>query len=240
MKRPAVFFDFDDTLHPFLESYMRAIRTLRPLFVEAGRPYDEEPLCQGLHAAWLDPWTRYMAGEDDEESLWWTWFSGGVRMVDGDIDEASLRTLHGHFLAQMRTSIVPYGDVEATLAELRSVYTVGLLSNGAAREQSLRVQGSGLAQLVDVVIIAGEHQLFKPQRGLFDVACRLADAAPADCVLVGDSARDDVAGAQAAGWRGVWLNRDGRSWPADLARPDAEIASLRDLPDVLRTWRTGA
>jgi len=240
LKRPAVFFDFDDTLHPFIESYMRAIRTLRPLFEQAERPYDEERLCERLHAAWLDPWTRYMAGEHDEESLWWTWFSGGVKRMDPDIDDEFLRTLHEHFLTQMRTSIIPYADVEATLSELRPAYTVGLLSNGAAREQALRVQGSGLAPLVDVVIIAGEHQLFKPQQALFDVACRMADATPGDCVLVGDSARDDVAGAKAAGWRGIWLNRDGRSWPTDLAQPDAEIVSLRELPSVLRAWMTRA
>jgi putative hydrolase of the HAD superfamily len=45
--------------------------------------------------------------------------------------------------------------------------------------------------------------------------------------MVGDSLANDVAGAQAAGWTGVWLNREGA--PTPKAVPDLMIRSLREL-----------
>jgi putative hydrolase of the HAD superfamily len=51
-------------------------------------------------------------------------------------------------------------------------------------------------------------------------------------VHVGDSLEHDVAGAQAAGWKAVWLNRDGVPNGTGL-RPDAEIASLHELDTVV-------
>ena len=36
----------------------------------------------------------------------------------------------------------------------------------------------------------------------------------------------DVAAAQAVGLRAVWVNRFGRTWPEDLAPPQAEVADL--------------
>jgi FMN phosphatase YigB (HAD superfamily) len=51
--------------------------------------------------------------------------------------------------------------------------------------------------------------------------------------MVGDSLRNDVDGALAAGLgAAVWVNRDGRPRPAD--RPDLrEIAGLGELPAAL-------
>ncbi|WP_395797872.1 HAD family hydrolase [Arthrobacter sp. FW306-04-A] len=46
-------------------------------------------------------------------------------------------------------------------------------------------------------------------------------------IMVGDSLANDVAGAQAAGWTGVWLNREGAATPN--AVPDLMIRTLHEL-----------
>jgi FMN phosphatase YigB (HAD superfamily) len=50
--------------------------------------------------------------------------------------------------------------------------------------------------------------------------------------MIGDSLPHDVAGAQQAGWRGIWLNRDRRVRPDDVL-PDAELDTLLNLPAAL-------
>jgi putative hydrolase of the HAD superfamily len=55
---------------------------------------------------------------------------------------------------------------------------------------------------------------------------------PARWVHVGDEMVTDVEGAQAYGMLAVWLNRSGVGAPPG-ARPDGEIASLHDLPDLV-------
>lgn len=49
---------------------------------------------------------------------------------------------------------------------------------------------------------------------------------------MGDSLTNDVAGAQGAGMRSVWLNRDGRE-NGSAVQPEFEITSLTELPEVL-------
>src|SRR5438552_2260697 len=51
-------------------------------------------------------------------------------------------------------------------------------------------------------------------------------------VHVGDEIVTDVAGAQRYGMIAVWLNRGGAEAPVGVV-PDAEIASLHELPDLV-------
>lgn len=59
-----------------------------------------------------------------------------------------------------------------------------------------------------------------------------AGVEPSSIVHVGDSVEHDVAGAQAAGLRAIWLNRRGLPRPAGPV-PDGEISSLADLPAAI-------
>ena len=61
--------------------------------------------------------------------------------------------------------------------------------------------------------------------------------APAACVLVGDHPLNDVVGAKRAGWRAVWIDRDGGGAfsriPAARSSPTPSWRTLDELPDVL-------
>jgi phosphoglycolate phosphatase-like HAD superfamily hydrolase len=73
-------------------------------------------------------------------------------------------------------------------------------------------------------------------RRLFDIAADHIAVPSARLAMVGDSLTHDVAGAQHAGWHGIWLNRGRRGHP-DEVLPDAELDTLRDLPAVLAAMR---
>jgi HAD superfamily hydrolase (TIGR01458 family) len=80
----------------------------------------------------------------------------------------------------------------------------------------------------------GQHAvvLGKPAKPFFLAAAERLGLPPGEVVMVGDDARADVAGAQAAGLRGV-LVKTGKFRPADLAgeaRPDGTIDSIAELP----------
>jgi putative hydrolase of the HAD superfamily len=68
--------------------------------------------------------------------------------------------------------------------------------------------------------------------GLFVAALEHSGLPAEVAVHVGDSLECDVAGAQAAGFRAVWLNRDGAPNDSPI-RPDAEIATLDELDAVV-------
>jgi putative hydrolase of the HAD superfamily len=73
------------------------------------------------------------------------------------------------------------------------------------------------------------HGRMKPCPTIFAAALEQARAEPADGVLVGDSLDADVAGAQAAGLRGILLDRDDRH----LSVEDERIRSLHELPPLI-------
>jgi HAD superfamily hydrolase (TIGR01458 family) len=80
----------------------------------------------------------------------------------------------------------------------------------------------------------GQHAvvLGKPAKPFFLAAAERLGLPPGEVVMVGDDARADVAGAQAAGLRGV-LVKTGKFRATDLtgeARPDGTIDSIAELP----------
>jgi putative hydrolase of the HAD superfamily len=46
---------------------------------------------------------------------------------------------------------------------------------------------------------------------------------------IGDDPWADVAGATQAGMQAVWLNRDAREWPKELAAPPRTISTLAEI-----------
>jgi HAD superfamily hydrolase (TIGR01458 family) len=76
----------------------------------------------------------------------------------------------------------------------------------------------------------------KPSPEFFAAALKSLGAAPPEAAVLGDDLESDVAGAQAAGLRGI-LVRTGKFRPEDLERsairPDAVLGSLAELPSLL-------
>ena len=90
-----------------------------------------------------------------------------------------------------------------------------------------------MAHYFDAVTVAGEVGVGKPDARAFAAALKAAGATPGRTVMVGDSLRRDVQGAQQAGLRAFWLNRTCAKHELDVV-PDAEMTSLSELPALLR------
>jgi len=115
-----------------------------------------------------------------------------------------------------------------TLAALTPRPVLGLVSNGNTDPERC-----GLPGRFQFALFAHHHGVKKPDRRFFEVAIREAGCEASQIVHVGDSLVSDVAGAQAAGIRAVWLNRDRLSNTSGI-EPDIEIVSLGELPALCR------
>ncbi|MBT2551907.1 HAD family hydrolase [Arthrobacter sp. ISL-5] len=141
-------------------------------------------------------------------------------------DDALAAHLNAFYLERRFADVELYDDVLLVLAELRRSHRVGLLSNGNSYPHRL-----GLEDLFEASVLSQDHGIEKPDKRIFDIASALLPGEPR--IMVGDSLRNDVEGAQSAGWTGIWLNRDGAPTPNDAA-PDLVIRSLRDLLELAR------
>jgi HAD superfamily hydrolase (TIGR01549 family) len=82
----------------------------------------------------------------------------------------------------------------------------------------------------DAYILSYEVGLAKPDPAIFQAACEALECEPAEAVMVGDSMRSDVAGAQNAGLQARWLNRaDGQT--LHHALQGLELSTQRQVSD---------
>ena len=151
---------------------------------------------------------------------------GGDEAAD---DELAQQLAHSYFTHRDCDPAL-FPDTIPGLDALRDDYRLGLLSNGSRLPETV-----GLNGYFESVVFAQDHRVAKPDKGIFDVVERELGVGPEVCVLVGDHPVNDVAGAHGAGWRSVWIDRDGAApFPGDGPQPDAVVATLTELPDVLR------
>jgi putative hydrolase of the HAD superfamily len=106
---------------------------------------------------------------------------------------------------------------------------VALLTNSAQAPTEVKLEALDLAGRFDVVVTTDTLGFGKPDPRVYLEACRLVGVEPGRVVCVGDNLEWDVLGAEAAGLRAVWLDREGRG----TSEPVASVRALDELTAVL-------
>ena len=163
---------------------------------------------------------------------------GGTAATDpGDRDpaarEAFFATAFAHYAEPAAWRLFP--EVPGVLAELaQRGFTLAVISNFDRRLGPV-LAGLGLAGFFRATVASSEAGAAKPDQGIFQLARRrLGDPPAAQLLHVGDSLREDVHGALAAGWRATWLDR-GAGSTGSVPPGVARIASLAELPDAVQS-----
>ncbi len=246
--------DLDDTLiveestaHASLELAAGQVPDLDPeqvrkaVLTEARRRWRAGPyatVCAELGiASWEGLWSTFegchprLAGlrewaPDYRRRTW----QAALASLGVDEDEGARACADAYIAAQRRGHPLIEGT-EPTVRALARDYRLGLLTNGPSDIQRLKLEATGLGDLFDAVVVSGEEGVAKPDPAVFTVVLDRLGGDPETTVMVGDSWDRDVVGAEAAGWRAVWIS-DGRPSPD----PDRDVPSVRgvaELPDLL-------
>jgi putative hydrolase of the HAD superfamily len=89
--------------------------------------------------------------------------------------------------------------------------------------------------------LSAEMGCLKPDLAAVQAVQRRLGLFPGELAMVGDSWRDDIIGALAAGWTAVWVNRKGA--PRPPVDPEAELVEIPDLvsvPTLIDNLQAGA
>lgn len=148
-------------------------------------------------------------------------------LAEGGEDPAHARPAFEALYVE-RNRVAFYDDALPALDALRARFPLAALTNGNA--DLVRI---GIAGHFTVRVAAREMGMAKPERGIFEHTARQLGVAVGDVLHVGDDPWLDVDGAARAGMRTCWVNREGATWPAELPRPDLEVATLAALVAAL-------
>ncbi|MBF4634949.1 HAD family hydrolase [Agreia pratensis] len=100
------------------------------------------------------------------------------------------------------------------LSQLGELVAIGeqlvIVSNGDGRQQRMKLERTGLAEIVAGSAISGDLGVKKPDARIFAAARDIAGGDGLAC-MVGDNIEADIAGARAAGFATAWVSH-GRPW----------------------------
>jgi putative hydrolase of the HAD superfamily len=123
-----------------------------------------------------------------------------------------------------------YPETAATLEQLRQQgFTLGVISNFDSRLFGL-LDGLGIAQFFDPVVISTQAGAAKPEATIFKQALTRAGSSPAEAIHIGDSYEADITGAQQAGLTPILVERSGKNQNAEGC---LQVKNLLELLTIL-------
>ena len=255
----AVLLDLDDTLLPDAPAARAALRQTcrraaegrrldpdrlhRTIRRTASRRFYSSPQsARGLRvgmSSWEALWGSYADGGEE-----WSAYHAWTRVYRRRVWEESLRMegtrdpvlaadLARMFVRERRRRLRPFPDALPLLEALRGRHAVAIVTNGAGPQQREKLERSGLALHLPVVVTSEDAGIKKPDPRPFEIALERLGVGPDEAVMVGNSLGTDVLGARNAGVRAIWLDRSGRGVPSDREPPEEVIRSLAELPERL-------
>jgi HAD superfamily hydrolase (TIGR01662 family) len=166
-----------------------------------------------------------------------SWVDRGWRTLGLELDEPLLREITPPLFATEKDGLSCTEGTCETLHELHAAgYALGCVTNTLADDAGIRamLRLYGIEDVMSCVVVSTEMGLRKPHPALFEQALSELRVAPHEALFVGDSPAYDIAGAAAAGMRTVLTTQYvTRSMDGCDARPDAIIAHVRELRDVV-------
>ena len=126
-----------------------------------------------------------------------------------------------------------YPEVQETLATLRAHgLRIAILSNGESSMLDAAVEAAGIADSLDAVLSVEEVGIYKPHPSVYQLVVDGLGVEAANVSFQSSNAWD-ANGAAAFGFRVAWCNRFGQGQERVPEAPDAEIATLAELPALL-------
>ena len=215
----AALFDFDDTLVDTTEALIQLDKYWYRTLPRDNRPETEEEFI----ARMFEPHPLLLGLRD-----------ACIRMLDiwpgcfPDVDSA-LRA-HNEAEAKM-VSLDP--RTEAMLLDLKSARVpLGVVTNGPTELQWAKARNTGVADLVDAVVVSEEFGVNKPHPSIFTHALDLIGASASETLFVGDNPEADIVGASEVGMQTAWMSH-GRSWQIASPRPTYVIDHVWDVRPLL-------
>ena len=236
----AVLFDLDNTLIDDDDSVRRAIAAACEEAVSLVPGLTVDQLTDAYFRISIAVWTeldlarRTVARGTEVTGAQYRRLCWGQTLGEFGVTEEAVITRVVESYAFWRDKLLPlYPETEEVLAALRPHVKLAIITNGTADTHRRKLARLGYDQSFDYCVVAGEFGPVKPNPAIFLHTAERLGVEPGECMMVGDNAETDVAGAQGAGMTGVWLNRGGWPLPPDLPEPDFVIADLRQLLDLL-------
>lgn len=220
----AICLDIDDTLVDYLASGRAGLAAL----VGCDRAWDHWAELTELH------YDRFLSGEIDFDTMRLQRTKAFFAERGEWLSDSEVALREATRMDAMRGAWRLFDDALPCLHLLRSAgLMLAAITNASGSHQRAKLVALGLIDTFDVLVIAGEVGLAKPDPAIFHLACTRLGVRRDQVVHVGDRLDLDAMAAVEAGLlAGVWLVRDAQLPPSPPVGVHM-IGSLLELPAIL-------
>ncbi|MDE7297699.1 MAG: HAD-IA family hydrolase [Lachnospiraceae bacterium] len=224
-----IFFDLDDTLLDYQDA---ETNVMRRLFAAGGRPCSAQTEKE-LWEMSSYYWDKYRLTDSEDtfiqenyHALFYNYLADFMaelgRRYGFACPPERLQALFLEYLSQESRAVE---GAEEVLRFFRERAVLMLASNGLEWVQKRRL--GKLAPYFGGMLISEEAGVIKPGRRFWELALERAGCEPQNCLMVGDSLKNDILGAAAFGMDTCWVNRKGKERGG--AAPTWEVRELREM-----------
>ncbi len=238
MKIKALLFDFDETLFVNEESTRESVRYA---WVWAQKEYPNIST-EKVVDAYMDSRDKFWHADDTQvipeiqqgaihvRRVLWSKTLNTLGIQRDDLLDALVQ----RFGEKRYETWHLYPESLEILDLLKKSYQLVMITNGISEIQRGKIAKVNVESYFHPILVSGELGISKPNARFFYQAAEEACVKYSECMVIGDSVRNDIGGAKNARMISVWINRNGQL-PRPSILPDYEIKTLRELPVVLKT-----
>ncbi len=237
----AVFLDMDETLCATSLANDKALLGLAAWVAERFPSMDADMFCQrylaGIYKELNTDYPQLISLLVDEGQFRCLLIQLLFKEQNQTIDDDCAQQLQQYFDDERMVHFDFFPQVKTMLEELRTRFTLVLITNGPTFSQYPKIDAVNLRSLVDAVIIGGEEPEEKPAASIFQKALNLAGCEAHEAVHVGDSLSCDIEGAQQMGIKTIWVDTlrlsDQQAIQNGRYEPDAVIQAPFEMKPVI-------
>jgi putative hydrolase of the HAD superfamily len=219
-----VFFDLFETL--ITEKTRSAYRSRTPIYVKLRTTKDR------MSKWWEDFGDRVMTGGFPDSLTRFLHIRDEVGSPVSDQEIAEITREYELWKHRVLSKVDP--GVFKMLGRVRSLgLGIGIISNAMPNEV-LSWDSCPLRDHVDDVVFSCSVGIMKPDREIYELACRRLGVESSDAYFVGDGNFDELRGAASAGMKAIqaaWYHQQEVAWPWTHPLPRAD--SIESLPSLL-------
>ena len=223
-----IYFDLDDTLLNHKKAEQNALSDLKQQY-NLFSDVEIEELKSTYHNINKNLWEQYGKGEIDRHILHRKRFEDTMRELR--IDSTKYTEAGELYMSFYRKHWEWIDGAELAFEQIRDRFPVGLITNGFAETQWLKIKQFNFEELVSQIVISEEVGVMKPHPKIFNYSTELVGVDRSEILYVGDSLTSDVIGAKKAGWKVAWFTSSPTSEDKDLA--DFVFDDFEELVDFI-------
>ena len=222
MKYSYVLFDADETLFRF-----DILAGMTRMFKKYGVNFTKDDYIH-YQKTNKELWVDYQNGVISADYLQVTRFNEWSAKLN-----VSAKELNDAFLDAMAQICEPLPGAIELLNKLKPHARLGIITNGFARLQTVRLEHTGLKDMFEWLVISELVGIAKPNKAIFEHTFELmGNPNKSQILMVGDTASSDILGGNNVGIDTCWLQHPGEQLPEGIT-PTYTITKLEQLQAIL-------